>query len=366
MAEKESTNRFIRWLQQQPRPFRIVIFFAVLGALIVALFYGVAAIYFINVANLPRVASLSLDEDNYQVREFVTFEDEQAYIGALAMDGSLLYMGSYATGAIWSATPDSGIRELPQTRNQLNSIVGLDAQDGILTILDNNDPLLNDGGAIWQYVDSDDSLTQIAELLPSGSDSIAAPNDIAVDSNGNIYVVDIAQERIWKFSHDENGEVIREQWWRAPANGNDPAPTGLAYSATDNHLLVVDIDLNTVHAIALDADDPQAATTELYRYTGDESKPGFNGIDVSAAGDIYLAGLDQNRVARLNQETNDLDYLAGAFRGSSDVAYDDIRDRIFVNNWDQRWLRPVGFVFTSRLLDPRLPFSVDVIEAVNE
>ena len=69
-------------------------------------------------------------------------------------------------------------------------------------------------------------------------------------------------------------------------------------------------------------------------------------------GEIYVALLNWNRVARL--EEGELVMLAKDFRGASDLAYDGARDRLYVTNWNQFSL---GFG-----TKPQLPFAIDVIE----
>ena len=73
---------------------------------------------------------------------------------------------------------------------------------------------------------------------------------------------------------------------------------------------------------------------------------------LSPAGDVYLALLNWNRVARL--EAGELVMLAKDFRGASDLAYDAARDRLYVTNWNQ-----FGLAFGTR---PQLPFAIDVID----
>ena len=79
---------------------------------------------------------------------------------------------------------------------------------------------------------------------------------------------------------------------------------------------------------------------------------GFDGIDVTPAGEIYLALLAWNRAARLEQ--GELVMLARDFRGASDLVYDAARDRLIVSNWNQ-----FSLGFGTR---PQLPFALDVIQ----
>ena len=91
----------------------------------------------------------------------------------------------------------------------------------------------------------------------------------------------------------------------------------------------------------------------LYQHPdGTQHPPGFDGVTVSPDGTLYVAALGQNGIARLDNGL--LTYIAGQFRGASDVAGVD-GQRLYVTNWDQSAL-------ALPLVQPRLPFGVDVVE----
>jgi sugar lactone lactonase YvrE len=210
----------------------------------------------------------------------------------------------------------------------------------------------------------DDAIEQVVEIPAHGRRFIGLPNDITLDDAGNIYIADIQYDAGFR-----TGRVLRivagstdiDEWWEAPDAGpdNPSAPAGLAFSATTNTLLITDAARNAIVAVPLGVDDPETSTQILYEFTGEEDVPGLNGITVAPDGTIFVAALGLDRVARL--EDGKLDYLAAGFRGGSDLAFDATRNRLFVNNWDQRWLLPVRFLFLSQNVPARLPFSVDVL-----
>ena len=94
-------------------------------------------------------------------------------------------------------------------------------------------------------------------------------------------------------------------------------------------------------------------TTEVVYHHGDRANPpGFNGVTVAPDGTIYVAVLGQNGVATVDD--GKLDYIAGLFRGSSDVAYAE-PNRLYVSNFDQTSI-------VVPVVRPQLPFALDVIE----
>lgn len=353
----EKRGGIIGWIQGLPGPLRVMIFFGGVIVVVALVFLLTALLYYLNVRSYPRAVPIGFQE-NITSSEFITFEDADAYPAALAIapDGTL-YTGSFISGAIWQTSPDGTLTEIPGTRETIGSVIGLDvAADGSLVVLDRVEALSAAGAAIWRIADGE--ITQIGTLPAEGAQRISQPNDIAVDAAGNVYVADVdsSLRRIWRFAP---GTASGEIWWIAP---EDPAnPAGLAYDSGNNRLLVTEVARDMIYAIPLDAENSSDATEILYRYDGIASEtPGFNGITVAPDGTIYVAELGQNEVARL--EDGELVTLAGGYRGSSDVAYDATTNRLFVNNWDQSWTVPVQFFVIRFYVEPRLPFSVDVVE----
>ena len=367
-AQQVQQSGFMEWIQQQSSPVRFLIFGLLIVLVVLAIFWVTAFLFFLNIRNIPRGIPAVIPPHEISVSEFVTFDDAEAYPAAVAVAPyGTLYTASYVNGSVWAITPDGEVQEIPMSRAQIGSVVGLDvAADGTLYILDRIDPLQPQGATIWRM--SENVLVRLIDIPPQGRRFVGLPNDIAVDVAGNLYVADVQFDL-----GRPGGRVLRiaaefaeiEEWWTAPDAGSDKpsAPAGLAYDAAQNALIIADTGRNAIYRVGLDDDDPMAATTQLYDYEGDDV-PGLNGVTVAPDGTIYVAALGLNRVARL--EGNDLVYLVAGFRGGSDVAYDATNRRLFVNNWDQRWLLPVRFVFVSQRIAPRLPFSVDSINLVDE
>jgi sugar lactone lactonase YvrE len=332
-----------RGLTSLPQWQRRIIFIAIFGGAIILL---VALTLYLITQTLfvQRSLGTALMPD-VSVREFVALPDDNAYPAAVAVapDGTV-YTGSYATGVVWRVAPDGAFSEITNTRAEIGSVSGIEiAADGNLLVLDEGDadPRTR-GGALWR-VTPDGTITPFATI--DDSEGFVAPDDITVDAQGNVYITERGRGEVWRFAADgSNGEL----WWVPPleADVEARALTGIAYAATTDSILIADAEANELFRVGVTT----GSTEVLYRHGTREFPPGFDGITVAPDGTIYVAALGQNGVARL--VNGDLDYVAGLFRGASDVAY--YNGRIYVTNFDQSSL-----VLPIR---PSLPFALDVIE----
>ena len=148
---------------------------------------------------------------------------------------------------------------------------------------------------------------------------------------------------MWRLTPDGNGGP----WWRAPAGETLAAPTGLAWDAQRQALIITDSSRDAIYRVSA----TDGATETLYEHGNAEHAPGLDGVTVSPQGHILVAAQGQNGLAVL--EAGELRYLAGVFRGISDVAWS--AGRIYATNCD-------SFSLVVGLLQPRLPFALDVIE----
>lgn len=323
----------------------------------VLLFFGLAMFFIVQSAvNAPRTIAVPLVAD-LTVEEFVLLPDEDAYPAALgiAPDGTL-YTGSYVSGAIWIISQDGSYVEKGGSREFIGSVSGIDvAEDGSVYIMDRIDPLQSEGAAIWRSVEGE--LQEIARFSNDPQTGLALPDDLVLDAAGNIYVSDFGADRVWKL--DANGDNA-EIWWTPPDRDSiEVAPIGLAYHPVNDAILITDPLQNTIYSVPAAATDPTAETTILYTSTSADDRPGLDGITVTSAGKIFVAGLGVNRVGKLVD--GEIEYIAGGFRGGSDVAYDESRNLLYVTNWDQSHLQPTQFLAFSVDTEPRLPFALDVL-----
>ena len=295
----------------------------------------------------PRVVSTALVPD-VTVRQFASFPDDDAYPAAVvaAPDGTV-YTGSYATGAVWAIDPSGSVRELPDTRDRIGAVTGLAvAPDGAILVVDQNDTDPRSAGGLIQRIAPDSTVSVYADIDPG----FIAPNDIVFDASGAFYVSDPGRNEVWRFVVDEDGTPEGEVWWVPPIDesGTRNGITGLAYDPVHDAIIVTDPETNKIYRIGIA--DGSAET--IYRHGERANPPGFDGVTVAPDGTIYAAALGQNGIVIV--EDGDLDYIAGLFRGASDVEY-AVPDRLYVTNFDQSSL-------IIPLLQPQLPFTLDVIE----
>lgn len=295
----------------------------------------------------PRVLSTALVPD-VTVRQFASLPDNDAYPAAVATapDGTV-YTGSYATGAVWAVDPSGSVRELPNTRDTIGAVTGLAiAPDGGILVVDQNDTDPRSPGGLIQRIALDGTVSAYADIV-SG---FITPNDIVFDASGAFYVSDPGRNEVWRFVVDEDGTPQGEVWWVPPIDesGTRNAVTGLAYDPIRDAIIVTDPETNKIYGVSIA--DGSAET--IYRHGERANPPGFDGATVAPDGTLYVAALGQNGIAIV--ENGDLDYIAGLFRGASDVEY-AAADRLYVTNFDQSSL-------IIPLLQPQLPFTLDVIE----
>lgn len=347
----------VKRLQSLPVSLRVMILVLAGCLVLVVLFVVTVAVAWWGLNGMPRMTPVVMLE-SYTVREFARLPDDNAYPSALALaaDGTL-FTGSYVSGTVWQITPDGAVTEIPATREKFGSVTGMSIADSRLYILDRNKPLEPAGAIIWK-IGPENTPEKVVEI---DADKTQIPYDLAVDAIGNMYITLVmadSADYVARYAPDGSGGV----WWTAP---DEATITGTAFDAVHNRILVVDTAQSVIYEIPVDAENPAESAVEVFRYADNRTPPGFDGLAVSPNGGIYVAALGLNRVARLDAGSGELAYLAGAFRGSSRVAHDPTRQRLYVNNWDQRSLLPgERILFVDIPINPHLPFTIDIIEPV--
>lgn len=286
--------------------------------------------------------------DGYTVREFVALPDDDAYPPSVAVDqNGTVYTGSYATGAVWAISADGAtVTEIPNTRESIGAVVGIAVlPDQSLLVVDqiDTDPRTQ-GGKVYSVTPSGEISVWI-ESIPEAP-GFVAPNDIALDGEGRVYVTDPGRNQVWRW----NADATHSELWFVPPVVNDEraSVTGIGYDATTNSMVLTDPELNRIWRVDVDSGE----TSILFNYEGTENFPGFDGVTVTPDGAIYVAALGQNGIARIENEQ--MYWVVGLFRGSSDVEF-AAPNHLYVTNYDQTSI--VIPIFT-----PQLPFALDVID----
>jgi sugar lactone lactonase YvrE len=334
-------------LQRLPVGQRRLVFFLIFGGLVIGLILITLLLTGQALNAGTRVQSTAL-VPNVTVRQFATLPDDDAYPSAVvaAPDGTV-YTGSYGTGAVWAIDPSGTVRELPNTRAAIGAVSGLAvAPDGAILVVDQIDTDPRSTGGTIQRIALDGTVSAYATT----DAGFIAPNDIVFDASGAFFVTDPGRNEVWRFVVGEDDAPQGEVWWVPPTDedGARNAVTGLAYDPIHDAIIVTDPETNKIYRISI----AEGSAETVYRHGERANPPGFDGATVAPDGTLYVAALGQNGIAIV--ENGDLDYIAGLFRGASDVEY-AAPGRLYVTNFDQSSL-------IVPLLQPQLPFALDVIE----
>lgn len=332
----------LRNIQRLGRGQRIVIFILIFGGALMGLIAVTALLFLLTLnagGNEPAVGLV----EGVTVREFAALPDNDAYPASVAVapDG-VVYTGSYVTGAVWSIDPTGKLTELPGTRDAIGAVSGITVgPDGTIFIVDQLDADLRTLGGALKRIAPDGTISDFATI-----DERGLPDDIALDSHGSVYVTDRGRGEIWRFDSDgSNGQM----WWMPPEPEAETrhVPTGLAYDAISDAMIVTDSNLNVIYRVST----ADASAEAIYTHGSRDFAPGLDGVVVTPDGIIYAVAAAQNGVVTL--KNGELEYIAGQFRSPGDVDYRD--GRLYVANFD-------SFSLVVSAVSPSLPFAIDVID----
>jgi sugar lactone lactonase YvrE len=333
-------------IQQLPPGQRRAVFWGIMIGGVVALVLLTIWLIFGAINSQDDRDSLALAE-GVTVRVYAELPGNDVYpaaVAALPQVGAIT--GSYQTGALWSIATDGTATEIASSREAIGAVAGLAvAPDGTLYIVDQLDADPRTGGGDVKKWSPNSAVMPFATI--PDEQGFVAPDDVTVDAQGNVYVSDRGRDEVWRFNSDGSGGVA---WWTSPAleGAEQYAPTGLAYDSANDAILISDSSLNIIYRVSLDG----ANTEVVYQHGDRPDEPVFDGVTAAPDGTIYVAALGQDGIARVDGDS--LTYIAGLFRGPSDVDYSPTANALFVTNFDSGALVVPG-------LTPRLPFTIDLV-----
>lgn len=338
MQRIQSLNRFQR----------IGVFVLIFGGGLLLLL-GVSLVLFFQALNATPRSQATPVANGITAAEFVQLPDDDAYPASVATaPNGKIYTASYVTGALWVIDPTGTITEIPDSRKLLTAVAGLTvAPDNTLYIVVRKAPDLGaQGGAVMRLRPDG-----VIEPFATPTDGFVSPDDITLDSHGRVYVSDRGRSAVIRFDPDGKNSLV---WWTSPAvpGAKLYAPTGLAYDAAHDAILVTDPEVNAIYRVPVS--DPTQTET-LYLHGSKPDAPGFDGITITTTGTIYVAALGLNQIVRLDSGT--LTTIASGFRGGSDVDSFTLPNgtvKLYVSDWDQ-----LGLLLSA--YHPRLPFALDVL-----
>lgn len=189
-----------------------------------------------------------------------------------------------------------------------------------LSITSNESPslALGEPGTALRYIDTQGTVN---EPYLSDAQHLNWPHSVAVDSGGNLYVTEVAGQRLMKF--DSNGQLL---WFfgEAGIDSRDPGylayPHGVAVDETWDRVYVADNDAHTVRVF--DTSGNQIQTLGVVGEAGSDNDH-FNapkGVTVSADGTLYVSDTGNHRVQIFDNLGNYLHTLGTGY-GSGEYEF---------------------------------------------
>ena len=174
---------------------------------------------------------------------------------------------------------------------------------------------------------------------PATGASLSSPSGVAVDASGNLFIADTYNSRVRKVDVD-SGVISTVAGTGTPGYGGDggPAatapvryPNGVAVDAAGN-LFIADADSQRVRRVdAASGVITTVAGTGVQAYSGDGGLAATTplyapaAVAVDAWGNVFVADTNSHRVRRVDAETGVITTLAGS--GAEGFAGDGARPR---------------------------------------
>lgn len=150
------------------------------------------------------------------------------------------------------------------------------------------------GASAFEICTTDTLPCQAGNFAGTGNGELAFPTGVAVDSSGNVYVVDSGHHRIQKF--DSNGNYLAK--WGTPGSGNGQfsTPYGVAVDSSDN-IYVTDRDNDRVQKF-----DSDGNFITKWGTTGNNNSE-FNspyGIAIDSSNNVYVVDNGNSRIQKFD------------------------------------------------------------------
>ncbi len=215
------------------------------------------------------------------------------------------------------------------------------------------------GAFVWRLCS--DSVEAFAELDHDG-----APNDLAFDDDGSLFVTDPLLGQIWQVDHAGNASVFLQH----PLLSGDPANpalifrqigvNGIAFDKHHRHLYVSNTDRGTVLRI-----DMRATTPVPVVFAADARLRGADGIAFDQSGDLFVAVNKSDTLAAIDKRGRVRLLESGAPRDApSSLAFGATRrDKHQLYSTSSAFSRTLGLqlgtpapaLLTLRIATPGLP-----------
>jgi sugar lactone lactonase YvrE len=204
-----------------------------------------------------------------------------------------------------------------------------------------------------------------------GSEIMIAPNDLAIDDDGNIYVTDVIAGAVWRMSPEGHGGYTVQLWVIDPllagnyssGQGIPLGANGIAYHDGRIHVAVTE----RAHIVSFDIlNDGSAGPAEIY--AAHPSLFTIDGITVDHEGTVYaavvaLGGVALGRVMRIEEgqvpvailgPADGLQFITSLTFGSHPTDC----NILYVVNWDLL-AATIGVIPKPALHGFALPYSGD-------